>query len=244
MGKQIFRLGRGDNTVECRVDCYQCERITSSGRQCRRRTCMWGSVFCHTHHASATEYAVTVGKSTIPAAGKGLFAKVPFKYGDIVFNTTVEFPRGTVAEYKGDLRPKDTIVSRRGQDRQRTEFVVKNMYGKVIEAAMFHNLFPGNTTHPDAMLIENDTALNDPMCKRSLWRYANHHPTDFNASVFLLTRDQMMITAEAPIAKGEEIFISYGDEYNMDDVTPMKLSTRAENRDPKTSNYTRPRTKK
>lgn len=67
------------NDWACRLECDQCDHIRPNGVRCRNRACL-GTPTCWTHTIS--KYGVRAKASTIPGAGKGLFATRAFKAGD------------------------------------------------------------------------------------------------------------------------------------------------------------------
>lgn len=55
----------------CPLTCDQCTHTRANGIRCKNRVC-FGSPVCWVHNS--TKYGVKIKKSTIPGAGKGLFA--------------------------------------------------------------------------------------------------------------------------------------------------------------------------
>jgi len=66
-------------------ECVQCEAKTKSGRRCKRRTCTTPAM-CYQH--TDIKDGLRVKKSTIPKAGKGLFATKRFRRGAKIANYT------------------------------------------------------------------------------------------------------------------------------------------------------------
>ena len=63
----------------CRLDCQRCEHIKANGVRCRNRVC-FGTPLCWIH--TRMTYGVQARDSTIPGAGKGLFATREFQQDD------------------------------------------------------------------------------------------------------------------------------------------------------------------
>ena len=63
----------------CPIHCHRCEFIRSNGARCKNRTC-FGSPLCWIHNLKT--YHVKSQTSTIPAAGRGLFARKDFGKGE------------------------------------------------------------------------------------------------------------------------------------------------------------------
>ena len=72
----MSRLAFNTDTFRCRLDCDQCTHIKDNGQQCRNRVC-FGIPVCWVH--SIQVHGVTIRPSTIPGAGKGLFAVGEFE---------------------------------------------------------------------------------------------------------------------------------------------------------------------
>ena len=71
--------------------CERCQGKTKGGSQCSRKTCI-GTGWCHTHLLN--EKHLRIQMSTIPYAGKGLFAMDKTKPANaIIFRTGTEIDR-------------------------------------------------------------------------------------------------------------------------------------------------------
>ena len=68
----------------CPLQCAQCTAITSKGTRCKRKVCI-GKPECSLHRKD-----LQIKKSTIPNAGKGLFAKRDFKKNEVIGKYTGE----------------------------------------------------------------------------------------------------------------------------------------------------------
>lgn len=72
---------QGTVRYQCDVQCQQCEAATKSGTRCKNKTC-FSLPYCSLH--VQTEYGIVIKDSTIPGAGKGIFALKQFKKNDII----------------------------------------------------------------------------------------------------------------------------------------------------------------
>ena len=71
---------------DCELQCNQCTATKKAGGRCKNRVCIGTSV-CHVHRK---ELEVKVKKSTIPNAGKGLFATKTFNQNSVIGEYTGE----------------------------------------------------------------------------------------------------------------------------------------------------------
>ena len=62
--------------------CPQCTAKTKTGERCKRTTCLYAP-FCAAHRA------FTIDESTLPGAGKGIFASRPLKRSDTIGDYTI-----------------------------------------------------------------------------------------------------------------------------------------------------------
>ncbi len=91
------------------LDCEQCVGRTKKGNQCKRKICI-GTGWCGTHLLN--EKHLKIQPSTIPNAGKGLYAMDKSK----VLNEIV-FKAGTrLIEYDGELVDSATLEERYGDE--------------------------------------------------------------------------------------------------------------------------------
>ena len=65
---------------ECQLQCGRCTGTTARGTRCRNRVCI-GVPTCHQHRKAL---GLKVKQSTIPNAGKGLFATKDFKKNKVI----------------------------------------------------------------------------------------------------------------------------------------------------------------
>lgn len=94
--KTMFRM---HDKFACHLQCQQCAHVKADGLRCKNRVC-FGTPVCWMH--TKTKYKVRAKTSTIPNAGKGLFA-------------TALIPAGSwICPYIGEQLPKQCIEQRYG----------------------------------------------------------------------------------------------------------------------------------
>lgn len=71
------------------MECDQCHSITTSGKRCSRRTCIYAH-YCWQHTKQL--HGLQIKNSTIPHSGKGLFSTRDFKKGE------------NITDYKGVVK--------------------------------------------------------------------------------------------------------------------------------------------
>jgi hypothetical protein len=107
---------------QCHLDCEQCDYVTPTGQRCRRRVCV-GVPTCWQH--TIRKYGIKSSVSTIPGAGRGLFATRDFARWDWICpyigeNISIDCLRNryglTTAPYAADALPGQVVDSacRRG----------------------------------------------------------------------------------------------------------------------------------
>ena len=97
----------GEFSFACSLQCQQCGVVKADGSRCRNRVCV-GVPYCHVHLFYKKH--LKIKPSTIPGAGKGLFAARPNAGDDIVFR------RGdVVVEYGGESIDRATLDHRYGR---------------------------------------------------------------------------------------------------------------------------------
>lgn len=72
--------GEDPHNFSCQLQCNRCTANNKSGSRCKNRVCI-GTTVCHAHRK---QLGLRVKKSTIPDAGKGLFATRKFKKNEII----------------------------------------------------------------------------------------------------------------------------------------------------------------
>lgn len=77
----MSRLTFENRIFKCNLECGQCDYIKAGGGRCRNRVC-FGTPTCWIH--TMIRYGVKTRVSTIPNAGKGLFATRDFRFRDYI----------------------------------------------------------------------------------------------------------------------------------------------------------------
>jgi hypothetical protein len=165
-----------------KVSSIQCKDITKKGTRCKRR-CVIGSAFCSSH--LAYNHHLKIKKSTIPDAGKGLFASDPLSSdpNEIVFKKGA-----TIVQYEGETINLEKL---------------ENRYG--------------DKTAPYSVMISKNKYI-DASKIRSVGSLANTNPPHNNATLSVSTgRGTASLKATKNIKNGEEIFLSYGRSYKLDE---------------------------
>ena len=89
----------------CTLQCSQCTALTARGTQCARRTCI-GVSLCWSH--LIRDRKLRILPSTLPGAGKGLFAHAP--------DQEIVFRRGDrIVDYGGEVLTVAQLAERYGQ---------------------------------------------------------------------------------------------------------------------------------
>ena len=117
--RNSFKVTTNTNTNSswsCPIHCDRCEFILPNEVQCRNRVC-FGSPLCWIHNAK--KYKVKANTSTIPNAGKGLFATEDFKkeawicpmIGENISMACVEkrYPGTMTAPYTEEVRRNKAV---------------------------------------------------------------------------------------------------------------------------------------
>lgn len=145
MSRITFRVNTGVNSWSCAVACGQCTYVRANGAQCRNRVCH-GSPYCWIHNKLA--YGLRARPSTIPGAGKGLFASRAFVQDDWICPMTCEsitqeclenrYPGDTTAPYaeqEDDGNITDCACSRGIGSQANAKFRADGL----VRAVRFHN---------------------------------------------------------------------------------------------------------
>ena len=92
------------------LESLQCADHTKAGHRCKRRTVI-GSPYCSSHLTSI--HYLKIKQSTIPGAGKGLFAWDPrHRHGN---GTAVLYTRGElICKYRGEVIDREELIDRYG----------------------------------------------------------------------------------------------------------------------------------
>ena len=80
---KCFRFNYDGHSFSCKLASGQCEALSNNMQRCRNRVII-GLPFCHSHNKKYL--GLTIRDSTIPNAGKGVFAYHPDTEGGLVFS--------------------------------------------------------------------------------------------------------------------------------------------------------------
>lgn len=180
---------------ECAVECQQCTAVSASGAQCKKRACI-GVPKCWMH--LLRDHSLRIKPSTIPGAGKGLFA---MKRGAAA-NAVVFKKDAKIIDYYGDLVNRQTLDARYGDH-----------------------------TAPYGIQIGTGNRYEDAACRRGVGAVANHRGAGYNARLSYRWQPTpaALVKAIRPIRNGQEVLVSYGQGYLMDEagVTHKTIRKRA-----------------
>lgn len=167
---------------QCNLKCQRCEAKTSSGKQCTRKVCM-GLTRCWSHTRSDLHLAVK--PSTIPNAGKGLFA---------------------IRTKKKGLSPDELKKPIFKTNDKIAPYVAEAVSRQVLDDRYAHY------TSPYALSVGEgkNTRLLDAACERGIASFANSKPASSSNAKFTKNGN---IVATKNIYDGAEIFANYGREY-------------------------------
>lgn len=169
----------------CAIKCDQCTFVKANGNQCLNTVC-FGSPYCWIHNRMA--YGVRARPSTIPGAGKGLFATRPFAVDDWICPMICE----SLTQACFDTRyPGNVTAPYAEQD-------IFNAPFNIVDCACER----GIGSFANARFNANGTVrpLND---HNALTEHRNE--IGFFVGIWL--------RANQPIQPGSEIFLWYGDNY-------------------------------
>ena len=166
----------GERTFYKKLTTQRCSGETRTGARCKRR-CTIGFEFCPPHLAA--RFHVRIGISTIPGAGKGLFAYNPGA-------------------------PANSIVFRKDQ-------VIIPYHGERIDIDQKDERY-GHHTAPYAFQVSNNDFV-DSAAERGVGSLANTRNGNQNGTI----TQAPSLRATKVIRQGEEIFVSYGRTYRMND---------------------------
>lgn len=210
------RSSDGRDLFQCQLQCNRpCGHLTKSGTPCRCVACI-GVPLCWRHTLQKYHVKVIFPSTLGAAAGKGLFAWSPQRTqpppGTLAFDTN-----DLIVPYGGEIVPHTGPGS------------VNARYGTRVAA-------------PYAVRSNTDRRSGDAACRRGIGAMANHRNPDSNANIVYRTVqntpaalrnytgnvlrpnsfppgeqfNRFMVYATRPIYYGEEIFINYGNTYNVD----------------------------
>jgi hypothetical protein len=168
-------------SFSCVLNSTQCTSKTKTGIRCKRK-CITPFEFCPTHLALKTH--LKVRNSTIPGAGKGLFA---FNYGDKLNKTIVFHTNETIISYNGENVSQSKLNKRYGN--------------KTGPYALCFIKNRRSTNCIDAACLRGAASfINSP----SSSRFQSNASLEFDANQKIF-----FIVAERDIKNGEEIFWEY-----------------------------------
>lgn len=170
---------------------HQCTFIKTDGARCRRR-CVIGLPCCFSH--IGPKYKLKIAPSTIPGAGKGLFAYDRTKGpDDIVF--------------KGP-RPSRYAINKTGDK-------ICPYHGEAITPEQAQERY-GDHTAPYAVLV-NQRKIEDAALERGAGSLINAKPRVSANCEFVHSRDgqSMSIFARKNIRNNQELFLNYGAAYEL-----------------------------
>jgi hypothetical protein len=192
-----FKFYAGNRVLfSCDLKCQRCEGTTNAGRRCTRTTCI-GTPLCWTHLLS--ENHLKVQRSTIAGAGKGLFAVHPRSSNP----NTILFKRGEViVEYDGELISVGELNRR--YDEPNADHVAPYAYHQVGQLVL------------------------DAACKRSIGSLINHNVSRTRKNAMFdydARRKKVYVVATKGIHNGDEIFLDYGEEYELGEAGVRQTTT-------------------
>lgn len=120
-----FKFTSPTHSYSCQLKCTQCSERTLRGARCRVRTCI-GVPYCW-HHLRVRK--LRIGPSTLPNAGKGLFAFDP----TAAPNAIVFARDDTIIEYIGEIISKKRLDSRYGD--YTAPYALQQSRNKISDAA-------------------------------------------------------------------------------------------------------------
>lgn len=190
----VFRFKIGPNVHwESQLESIQCEDKVASGARCKRK-CVIGSPYCYTHLRA--KHSLRIKASTIPNAGKGLFADAPGED-----ENAIVFARGEkIIGYFGEKINLQELNDRYGKYTAPYGFqVVKDRLYE--DAALKRGV--GSLANSKPTLKENNATI-----------------------IIDQRRKVVSLRATKNIRNGQEIFCDYGDEYQFDDGSSYSTTAR------------------
>lgn len=175
----------GRDEFACAIACQQCSATAANGQRCRKRACL-GVPMCWVHMLK--EYTLRYKRSTIPGAGKGLFAmKRGAPANEVVFKKD-----SLIVRYFGE------IVTMAELDRR---------YGPQHTAPYGMKISAQSDRYEDAACKRGTGALANHSSNNANARLSW---TGTRASDRVGT-----LRALRNIRNGEEILVNYGNDYNL-----------------------------
>lgn len=179
-----------DHLFECKVQSLQCTDHTKTGARCKRRTVI-GSPFCSTH--LGFNHHLTIRPSTIPGAGRGLFAVNLLKKAQP--NEVIFKKHARIVVYHGERISEEELIERHGDKTAPYAIGVSN-----------------------ADVEEGEREFEDGACVRCVGSIANTRARfDQCNARFSRYQGEARLMATKNIRNGQEIFVWYGHDYNLDE---------------------------
>ena len=171
--------------------CEQCDALTKNGARCKRTVCI-GLPYCFSHLASLKH--LKIKPSTIPNAGKGLFAIDNTKRPNaVIFNQNA-----VICEYNGEIIDRNELIHR--YHYHTAPYAIRINRNRFEDGAIMRGV-AGLANHKS---FENCNAVFRPF--KATGKYF------------------MRLVAIKPIRNGDEIFADYGDAYIFDDGSSYKTT--------------------
>ena len=187
---KFYEDGNTQPKFQCNLKKIQCAYINPSNRhQCKRQVCK-GIDLCWYHLLH--EKHLRIKKSTIPGAGMGLFAALPNDDSHaIVFRGASQNSSGqSICRYNGEVITKEESTRRYG--------LYNGPYLAEVNANMDE----------------------DGACVRGVGTFCNQAPTAAQRNANLYVHGgKVFVRAKKNIRNGDEIFLNYGNSYNMNENT-------------------------
>jgi len=174
--------------------CEKCDGTNKNGSPCKRKVCI-GLPYCFSHLQSLKH--LKIKPSTIPNAGKGLFAVDTTKRSNaVIFNANA-----VICEYMGEIISNAEIIKR--YDYHNAPYAIRINKNRFEDASLERGI--ASLANHQIYGIGN----------------AVFRPFKKNNQYF------MRLIATKPIRNGEEIFADYGADYDFDDNTSYSTTYRS-----------------
>jgi len=178
--KFSFKQPADNECFTCKLKCERCVGINRNGQQCRRQVCL-GTNWCYQHLLSVRH--LKIATSTIPNAGKGLFAENKTAPANAIL-----FRKGqTIIDYRGETIDDDELNDRYGA--YTAPYAVKVADNEYTDAACQRGVASHANSNANTQHSNNATLSLDRRNRR------------------------INLKATKNIRNGMEIFASYGREY-------------------------------
>jgi hypothetical protein len=152
--KYVFKSDKTD--FSCRLECQQCEAITSKGTPCKRRTCLDRQCFQHLLQSMN----LRIKTSLLPGVGNGLFAmwsnSLPESKASYLNHTTPIFKKSdVVAFYGGEIIQNNVFNERYGDETGNGPYTIE------LSIAHPYSLMLDGACKRTAGVMANDTRGHD-----------------------------------------------------------------------------------